>query len=161
MAEMSTAYRQSHRAQLLFALYALAGGVISFAGWYADVPRLTDWPDNGISIQPNATIAVMSAALALLFLQTRYRFIPAVLGIFVSAIGLTTLVEYATGIDFGIDALLLFDRTWGRGAVVVPAAWARPARSRGPCWAWRCCSHRSRPRAAGLGFLRRRSRWWR
>jgi hypothetical protein len=44
------------------------GGVVSFAGWAADLPRLTDWNDGGISIQPNATIAAFTSGVAILLL---------------------------------------------------------------------------------------------
>ena len=103
---------------LIVALYALAGGITSFIGWYADVPRLTDWLGTGISIQPNAAIAVMSAAIALLLFRFGFRRLGGAVGVFVAAIGATVLIEYATGIDFGIDALFLFNRPWGGAGVI-------------------------------------------
>src|SRR5436190_5419922 len=51
---------------LLLGIYVLLGGVTSFTGWAADIPRLTDWDNTGISIQPNATVAVTTAGAALL-----------------------------------------------------------------------------------------------
>jgi hypothetical protein len=45
--------------------YAALGGITSLLGWAADLPRLTDWNADGISIQPNATVAVMVSGLAL------------------------------------------------------------------------------------------------
>jgi hypothetical protein len=39
--------------------YVLIGGIVSLAGWILDMPRLTDWYDYGISIQPNAAIATI------------------------------------------------------------------------------------------------------
>ena len=35
-------------------VYALAGAVVSLSGWALNLPRLTDWIDGGVSIQPNA-----------------------------------------------------------------------------------------------------------
>jgi signal transduction histidine kinase/ActR/RegA family two-component response regulator len=105
-------------ALLLVALYALVGGITSFIGWYADIPWLTDWLGTGISIQPNAAIAVMSAAIALLLFRFGYRRLGGAVGVFVAAMGLVVLIEYATGIDFGIDTLFLFGRTWGRQGVI-------------------------------------------
>src|SRR2546423_15712137 len=71
---------------LLLATYALLGGIISFIGWAADIPRLTDWDNAGISIQPNATVAVTTAGAALL-LSFGFRRIAAALGALVAFIG--------------------------------------------------------------------------
>jgi hypothetical protein len=136
---LGATYRRPSAAQLLLALYALVGGVVSFFGWYADIPRLADWLDSGISIQPNAAIAVTCAALALLLLRGGYRRIAGALGVFISLIGATVLFEYGTGINLGIDDLLTFDRTWGRSGVVVPGRMGPPG-----ALSWT---------ALGLGFL--------
>jgi hypothetical protein len=45
---------------------------ISFLGWLLDVPLLTDWHNNGISIQPNATVATMAAGAALVLVSFGY-----------------------------------------------------------------------------------------
>src|SRR5262245_38676684 len=113
MAELEAARRGSSIAQPVLALYALVGGLTSFIGYYADIPRLADWPNYGISIQPNAAIAVVCAAVALLLLKAGYRYIAVVLGVVVFAIGSITLVEIATNLDLGVDGLFLFGRTWG------------------------------------------------
>jgi signal transduction histidine kinase/CheY-like chemotaxis protein len=126
MAELGATYRRSSPTQLLLAVYALVGGLISFLGWYADVPRLTDWGNAGISIQPNATIAVMCAALAVLLLRAGYRRMAGAFGLLVAAIGSTVLFESLTGISLGIDDLLMFGRTWGRQAVIVPGRMGPP-----------------------------------
>jgi signal transduction histidine kinase/CheY-like chemotaxis protein len=118
MPEFGAVNRSSSLAQLWVALYALAGGLTSFVGYVANVPRLTDWLNSGISIQPNATIAVTSAGLAVLLLRAGHRRTAGVFGVLVAVIGATVLFEYATGIDLGIDALFLFDRTWGRVGVI-------------------------------------------
>ena len=120
MPELGTVNRSSSLAQLWVALYALAGGLTSFVGYVANVPRLTDWLNSGISIQPNATIAVMSAGLAVLLLRAGRRRTAAVFGVLVALIGATVLFEYATRIDLGIDTLFLFDRPWGRLGVIAP-----------------------------------------
>ena len=111
---------------LIVAAYALVGGVTSFIGWYAAVPRLTDWLGTGISIQPNAAIAVMSAAIALLLFRFGFRRSGGAVGAVVAAIGATVLIEYASGIDFGIDALFLFNRTWGSVGVISPGRMGPP-----------------------------------
>ncbi len=106
---------------LVLALYAVAGGLVSFLGWALDVPRLTDWEGNGVSIQPNTTIAVMAAGAGVLLLATREdrRVViwPAAVALL---IGAATVFQYLTGISLGIDTLLMFDRPWGRVGVLSP-----------------------------------------
>ena len=126
MADLGATYRRPSTVQLLLAIYALAGGLVSFFGWYADVRRLTDWLDSGISIQPNATIAVICAGLALLLLRNGYRRAAGALGLFVALIGASVLFQYGTGINLGIDVLLTFGRNWGRAGVVVPGRMGPP-----------------------------------
>src|SRR5262245_52800695 len=101
-------------------LYALVGGLVSFMGWALDRVRLTDWGDTGVSIQPNSTIAVMSAGAALIALNLGYRRLALGLGAFVGLIGASVIFEHLTGIDLGIDALLMFDRTWGGYGAIKP-----------------------------------------
>jgi signal transduction histidine kinase/ActR/RegA family two-component response regulator len=125
MAEMD-APRCGSLALLLLAVYALVGGVSSFIGWYADVPRLTDWLATGISIQPNAAIAVTIAAIGLLLFRFGFRRSGGAVGVVVAAIGATVLIEYATGIDLGIDRLFVFDRAWGSLGVVAPGRMGPP-----------------------------------
>jgi signal transduction histidine kinase/ActR/RegA family two-component response regulator len=110
----------------LLGLYALVGGVLSFTGWVFNLPRLTDWYNNGISIQPNTCIAVMAAGAGLIFLTFGYQRVAACLGVVVALIGGTVVFQYLTGINLGIDALLLFDRTWGRLGVVTPGRMGPP-----------------------------------
>src|SRR5688500_5638699 len=81
----------------LLGLYALVGGVLSFTGWVFNLPRLTDWYNNGISIQPNTCIAVMAAGAGLIFLTFGYRRVAACLGVVVALIGGTVVFQYLTG----------------------------------------------------------------
>lgn len=110
----------------LLGLYALVGGVLSFTGWVFDLPRLTDWYNNGISIQPNTCIAVIAAGAGLIFLTFGYRRVAACLGVVVALIGGTVVFQYLTGVNLGIDVLLMFDRTWGRVGVVTPGRMGPP-----------------------------------
>jgi hypothetical protein len=71
--QASQAGAWSLRAAIGLALYATAGGIVSFLGWAADVPRLTDWFNIGISIQPNAALAVVLAGAGLLALVAGLR----------------------------------------------------------------------------------------
>ena len=111
--------------------YLLVGGLISFLGWAFDQPRLTGWDGSGISIQPNATIATIATGSALLLLVARRHRVTAALGGLVALIGGGTIVQYGTGIDLGIDQLLMFERTWGRLGVIFPGRMGPPG---AVCW---------------------------
>ena len=63
MPEVGSVRRSSSVAQPVLAVYAFVGGLLSFIAYAADLPRLADWLNSGIAIQPNAAIAVMAAAL--------------------------------------------------------------------------------------------------
>ncbi|MBC7833871.1 MAG: PAS domain S-box protein [Phycisphaerales bacterium] len=107
--------------------FAIVGGAMSFAGWAFDFPRLTDWEGNGISIQPNTTLAVMAAGAALLFLVKQHRATTFWLGVFVALVGSTAAFQYASGINLGIDTPLLFGRTWGGRGTLAPGRMGPPA----------------------------------
>jgi PAS domain S-box-containing protein len=109
-----------------FATYVLAGGVLSFAGWVFDLPRLTDWLDTGVSIQPNTAIAVMAAGAGALCLTWNRLRAARVLGLTTALLGGTVLFEWLSGVNLGIDGLLLFGRTWGRVGVIVPGRMGPP-----------------------------------
>jgi signal transduction histidine kinase/CheY-like chemotaxis protein len=126
MPEVGVPHRSSSIVQPIVALYALVGGLLSFLAYVLDVPRLADWLNSGITIQPNAAIAVTCAALAVLLMWSGHSRAASVLGVFVAAIGATVLFQYATGISLGIDDLFLFDRTWGNTRVVVPGRMGPP-----------------------------------
>src|SRR5262245_397851 len=108
-------------------LYALAGGWVSFLGWAADIPRLTDWDGHGISIQPNTALTVMLAGCGLTFLACNLRAATALCGALVALIGGSVLFQYLAGIDLGIDSLLLFGRDWGQQGVTHPGRMGLPA----------------------------------
>ena len=105
--------------------YAALAGALSFAGWALDVPRLTDWIQNGVSIQPNATVAVTCAGVALLARGWSPR-LCAALAVVVCALGGVTLFEHASGVTLGVDALLVFDRAWGGRGTVAPGRMGVP-----------------------------------
>jgi signal transduction histidine kinase/CheY-like chemotaxis protein len=108
-------------------LYAVAAGLASFLGWAFDVPRLADWDDDGIAMQPNTTIAAMAVGAALVQLaRGRARGI-AVLGLLIGLIGAASLFQYLSGVSLGIDTLLMFGRTWGRVGTLTPGRMGPPA----------------------------------
>jgi PAS domain S-box-containing protein len=106
--------------------YVVAGGLLGFIGWAFDVRRLTDWVDNGISIQPNACIAVMASGAALGLLRIGRRRAAAAAGMLVSLIGASTLLQHALEVDLGVDTLLMFERSWGRVGVISPGRMGPP-----------------------------------
>ncbi len=108
--------------------YALVGGVLSFLGWVLDVPRLTDWEGDGITIKPNTALCLIAAALALILARVRPSLlaIRRLLGIFTAGIGGLTLLQHLTGTNLGIDTLL-FDERPGAPATVAPGRMGPPA----------------------------------
>jgi signal transduction histidine kinase/CheY-like chemotaxis protein len=105
---------------IVFQIYVVVGGLISLIGWVADIPRLTDWDNDGICIQPNTTVAATLAGTAMLLLISGRCRPASVLGVAVALIGSTALFQHISGIDLGIDRWLMFDRTWGREGVLSP-----------------------------------------
>ena len=118
--------RRVYIASVTLGYYALLGGLLSFTGWAADVPRLTDWLGDGISIQPNAAIAATLGGTTLLLLVSGHRVIAAFGGVTVAAIGGSVLYQYLSGTDLRIDSLLLFGREWGRTGVLFPGRMGPP-----------------------------------
>jgi len=113
-------------------VFALLGGATSLLGWVADLRRLTDWPNNGISIQPNATVAVALAGAALALLALGYRRLVVALGVIVALLGATAFVQYVSGANFEtLNTLLTFGRDWGRAGVVAPGRMGPPGAL---CW---------------------------
>jgi PAS domain S-box-containing protein len=108
--------------------YVALGGLISLLGYPLDLPRLTDWFNNGISIQPNATVCTTLAGLALILIawERERRKAAALPAAIVALLGGATLFQWITDADLGIDSLLMFDRQWGRVGVVVPGRMGPP-----------------------------------
>ena len=89
--------------------YAAVGGLLTFIGWLFDVPALTDWVGDGIRMQPNAAFcAALSGVTLLLVVHAPHakRWIRALGGV-VSAIGALTLFQHVTGVNIGIDTVLV------------------------------------------------------
>jgi signal transduction histidine kinase/CheY-like chemotaxis protein len=126
MPEVRPVHRSSSVVRLILAVYALVGGLLSFIAYVVDVPRLADWLNLGISIQPNAALTVIAAALAVLLLSSGFTTAARGLGVLVGAIGASVLFQYASGIDLGVDGLFLFGRTWGTARVLVPGRMGPP-----------------------------------
>ena len=115
----------------LSAAYAATGGLVTLTGWLFHIPRFTDWGGDGISMQPNTAFCAMLAGVAL-FLVVRAP--QATLGIrvlggVVTAIGFLTVFEHLTGVNLGIDALLVPQTGIGAAsaATVAPGRMGPPA----------------------------------
>ena len=117
------------RQRLCWALaaYALVAGAISFLGWALDIPRLTDWEANGISIQPNAAVLVMLSGAALLLLQLRQHRIALAFGALVGVMGGLMLLQHVLGVDLGFNHQLTFGREWGGAGTVTRGRVGPPA----------------------------------
>jgi len=118
----------SRRVCLALALVVLAGGAVSFAGWLLDMPRLTDWAGTGLTMKTNTSLLTMAGAagVAAFAVTPRLRAITAVLGAFVSAVGLLTLLQHLLPVDFGIDTLI-FPEPPGSPATTSPNRMGLPA----------------------------------
>ena len=110
------------------AAYAIAGGAITLAGWVTETPRLTDWPNTGISMFPNTAVCAIAcgAALVLRRVSGEWRAVGRLLAMLAASIGALTLVEHLTGVNPGLDTLL-FDRPWGQAAAAAPMRMGPPA----------------------------------
>jgi PAS domain S-box-containing protein len=103
------------------------GGLVSFIGWPANIPRLTDWFNLGISIQPNTAVATFSAGASLLLFVTGHDRASRVFAALVAFIGCTALMQYVLDVDFrGLNAFLMFGREWGRATTVSPGRMGPP-----------------------------------
>jgi PAS domain S-box-containing protein len=105
--------------------YAVLGGLGTLTGWVLDVQRLTDWEGNGISMMPNTAIAAVVAGTALILLAFGYRRAVLFFGLIGGLIGASALFEHITGIDLGIDKLIVY-REWGQRGTVVPGRMSLP-----------------------------------
>jgi signal transduction histidine kinase len=115
------------RVALALALYPLLGGLVSFAGWAFDVPRLADWQGSGISIQPNACIAAIAASAAVYLIVIGRRVAAAAIAAAVALLGVLTLFENLSGVGLGLDEAFLFGREWGSQATTAPGRMGIPS----------------------------------
>ncbi len=110
--------------------YAILGAAVTIFGWLIDRPRLTDWGGDGISMFVNAALCVILCGVALLLIVGhrtgwRRRGARAAAGL-AALIGGLTLVQHLTGLNLGIDTLLI-DRPWGQRAATSPMRMGPPA----------------------------------
>jgi signal transduction histidine kinase/CheY-like chemotaxis protein len=110
------------------AAYAVLGGLLSLAGWAADIPRLTDWWGTGITIKANTAVGItlVGAAVLIAALSRRMLLLVRLLGFLTGALGALTLFEHLTSRDLGIDTLL-FDEPMGAAGTAAPGRMGPPA----------------------------------
>ncbi len=102
------------------------------AGWLVlDIPRLTDWNNDGISMFANTAVCVVLGGIALLLLPIPQsnpgrRTTVRILTTCMAVIGTLTLLEHLFRINLGIDTLL-FNRPWGQKASTAPMRMGLPA----------------------------------
>jgi PAS domain S-box-containing protein len=109
--------------------YAVAAGVLALVGWGVNLPRLTDWKGDGISMFPNTAACAVMSGLALLLSNVRRRRprpIVRLLGAVLTSVAALTLLEHLSGMNIGIDTAL-FDRAWGQLAAAAPMRMGPPA----------------------------------
>lgn len=88
-------------------------GVLVLAGWFLDVRILTTIRPGFVSLKANAALAFVASAVALwCVVQSnegwpRLRWVGLAAAALATVIGGATLLQYALGIDFGIDQLLV------------------------------------------------------
>jgi signal transduction histidine kinase/ActR/RegA family two-component response regulator len=123
--------RISRLVSLVAGSYAIIGGAVTLAGWAFDLPRLTDWNGESISMFANtAACAALGGIAVVLFNSGRggkaANILTQVLGCVVAVVGALTLLEHLTGTNIGIDTVL-FNRPWGQKAAMAPMRMGVPA----------------------------------
>jgi len=111
----------------LLGLCALIASLISFSGWVFDIPHLTSWGLDEISIQPNTTVLIALAGMAVILLPYKSGRLTLVLGGLVALGGGLNLLQYITNVDLGFNHQLLFGREWGQAATITPGRFGPPA----------------------------------
>lgn len=105
---------------------ALLAGMVVLLGWALDRPGWTDWFGSGISMLPNTAVGAAAAGLALILTTIGLVRAGAVVGGLVALLGAASVFEHATGVDLGVDGLLLW-REWGQTGTVSPGRMGPPA----------------------------------
>jgi PAS domain S-box-containing protein len=119
----------SRKLAIYLCCYALIAGTIALLGWVTNSPRLTDWINSGISIFPNTAVAAILLSLAVFFglkETPSARVASRAFGTVVALIGAATLLEHISGLDVGIDTILI-NPHWGQRAAVVLGRMGPPA----------------------------------
>ena len=112
------------------ALISILGALITGIGWIFDRPRWTDWWGDDISMLFNTALCVLLCGVALLVSRWQdnplSRRLMRICGVVGATIGGLTILEHLTGINLGIDTLLI-SRNWGQNAVTSNMRMGPPA----------------------------------
>lgn len=119
--------RGLRRLSVVLGLCTFIASVSSFSGWVFDIPRLTSWLNSEMSIQPNTTVLIALASIAILLIQYGFSRFPLVLGGLVALGGGLNLLQYMLNADFGFNHQLLFAREWGHTGTLTPGRFGPPA----------------------------------
>jgi hypothetical protein len=113
------------------ALFALVIGALAVTGWLTGQPRLASMVEGLPPAKANGALAYVLLAAALLLRagshDRRRAAVGTGLAIAAGCIGLATFAEYATGVNLGIDELIVVDHSGvgpdpGRMAILVTVA---------------------------------------
>ncbi len=122
--------RKFSRAFMIFTgVYAVLVGGLGIIGWFANIPRLTDWTNDSISMFVNTCILAVCGGAALLALASTIglaKRIATVLGIFLMLAGSALVFQHLTGIDLGIDTFFI-NEPWANRAATAPGRPGPPA----------------------------------
>lgn len=126
-----TSSRACRAVSVATGVYAIAGGIVALTGWALDLPRLTDWINDGIAIFPNTAICAVIGGLALvglaLGLESRAGILVVrALAMCMALVGVLTLLEHIADVNLGIDTLI-FNKPWGQRASMAPMRMGPPA----------------------------------
>ncbi|HYD02071.1 MAG TPA: PAS domain S-box protein, partial [Phycisphaerales bacterium] len=116
---------QPGTAALTAAVVAMTIATVAGAGWVFDRPVLADWGSE-IATLPNTVVATASAAAALLLLRLGRVRLASTAAALTLGVGVFVLFQHTTGIDVGIDRLLLL-RPWGEAGTAAPGRMGPPA----------------------------------
>ncbi len=108
------------------ALFAIIGGLIILTGWVLEIRRFTDWLGTGVSMMPNAALAIGLSGAALLFRNLGREKLVWICSGIAGLIGLLTFSQHIGGLDLGIDRLILA-RPWGQNGTTFPGRMGLPA----------------------------------
>jgi PAS domain S-box-containing protein len=90
-------------------------GVVVLAGWLLGSPVITNLEPSLAPMKANTALSLVALGLALRLARRRglAHALPRALGAFAAAVGASALFEYASGLDLGLDQLIVHDH-WSR-----------------------------------------------
>ena len=113
----------SHRLSVGCGAAVAAGGLVVLSGWTFGIARLKNLSPGAVSMKPNAAAALALCGVALAMCDrerglSRARMaVGVVSATLAAAIGIVTLLEYASGASLGIDQLIFHDPARSAGTL--------------------------------------------